>query len=208
MIKINENIKNDLKRWDKIGFIIISASISEKNEDGSTTEQFEYSQDKEKGDKKGKTNKERTLNLKKELKASGFSFKPVWGTYAEEKEDSFMVFPMKVVNGEIEEVDFDELYHFGKKLVKDYTQYSVHVHMPNQADATNDNGYGEVESSMSDRHTDRKSVEQAYASTLTKNPKKPSAKDHGWTYNDFTEIEKNHKLTDRDFEDVFSSVKK
>ena len=28
MIRLTENIKNDLARWDKLGYIIISASIS------------------------------------------------------------------------------------------------------------------------------------------------------------------------------------
>lgn len=223
MIKLNENIERDLARWDKIGFIVLSASISDKgaylpddpnadddgivseNEDGYPYLSDQYIKAHDGNfDDKGMTNEERTNNLKKELKASGYSFKPAWGVFEGGSEKSFMVFPMKVVGGEIKEVPFKELYDFGKKLVKDYSQWSFHVHKPGVGGGivTNDNGYGEMDDEFEKTVGKHNQIYQ----TTTVNPKKPSSNDHAFS-DDYLSGRNNHKLTNRDFEDIFSSSK-
>lgn len=213
MIKLDENIKKDLERWDRIGFIVLSASISdyETDEDGNVvtdedgypylSDQYIKAHDMD-FTEKGMSNGERTNKLKKELKASGYSFKPAWGVYGGGHEDSFMVFPMKVVDGEIKEVPFEELYDFGKKLVKDYSQWSFHVHKPGigKGLVTNDNGYGEVDDEF-DNTVGKPNKE---FQTTTVNPNKPSTNDHAFS-DRFISGGNSHKLTDRDFEEVFNS---
>ena len=223
MKKLNEDIKHDLERWDKIGFIVLSASISDKgvylpddpnaNDSGIVeqsdngypylSDQYLKAHDMDFSEK-GFSNEERTNNLKKELRVSGYSFKPAWGVYDGGQESSFMVFPMKVVKGEIEEVPFEELYNFGKSLVKDYSQWSFHVHKPGAGigKVTNDNGYGEEDDVF------EKTVGESNDNyeTRTVNPKKPSSRNHAFS-DDFVDGGLNHKLTDRDFEDIFSSAK-
>ena len=121
MIRLTENIKKDLDRWDKLGYIIISASISttetlpKLDADGNETDEVETDENGEPiryltdqyinsaevihGDGKGLDNGQRTNELKKELEKSGYSFKKVWGVYMGDSEASFMVFPMKINNG-------------------------------------------------------------------------------------------------------------
>lgn len=236
MIRLTENIKKDLDRWDKLGYIIISASISttetlpKLDADGKETDEVETDENGEPiryltdqyinsaevihGDGKGLDNGQRTNELKKELEKSGYSFKKVWGVYMGDSEVSFMVFPMKINNGEIEEVPFEELYDFGKKLVGDFTQYSVHVHKPNSGTATNDNYLGE-EDDVFERT--RPSTDQDDFRTSTVNPKKPSAVNHSFStdVNDpNTDFAKNHKLktdhlfTESEFNEIFKASNK
>lgn len=211
-MKLNENIKKDLERWDKIGFIVLSASISDfetddngdivKDEDGYPilSDQYIKAHDMRFEDK-GSTNNERTNKLRNELKSSGYSFKPAWGVYGGGQEDSFMVFPMKVEDGEIKEVPFAELYDFGKKIVKDYSQWSFHVHKPGAGAGlvTNDNGLGEID----DEFEKTVGLPNDNFETRTVNPKKPGSRNHAFS-DDFLSGGNNHKLTDRDFEDIFN----
>lgn len=230
MIRLTEDIKKDLDRWDKLGYIIISASISTtetlpmQDEDGNDiegtvktdengepirylTDQYIASAEVIHGDGKGLDNGERTNKLKDEIKKSGFSYKQVWGVYNGDSEKSFMIFPMKAKDGEIELVDFDELVDFGKKLVGDYTQYSFHVHKPNtgSGEVTNDNYKGEHDDLFKNT---RPSTQSDGYLTSTVNPKKSSSLDHSFS-TDFVDGEMSHKLkTDHlfdesDFESVY-----
>ena len=235
MIRLTENIKNDLARWDKLGYIIISASISttetmpkldadgneiegevETDEDGEPirylTDQYIAAAEVIHGDGQGLDNGERTNKLKEKIKESGFSFKQVWGVYEGDSEKSFMIFPMKINGGEVELVDFDELVDFGRKLVGDFTQYSVHVHSPNtgSGEVTNDNYKGEHDDIFKNT---RASTESDEYLTSTVNPKKPSALDHSFS-TDFVdggthhELKKDHLTYEsmfnaRDFENVY-----
>ena len=235
MIRLTEDIKKDLDRWDKLGYIIISASISttsrkhkldadgkeiedewETDENGEPiqylTDQYIASAEVIHGDGKGLDNGERTNKLKDEIKKSGFSYKQVWGVYDGDSEKSFMIFPMKAKDGEIELVDFDELVDFGKKLVGDYTQYSVHVHKPNtgNGEVTNDNYKGEHDDLFN--NTRPSNPTDKYL-TATVNPKKPSSLDHSFS-TDFVDGETHHELKKdhltyesmfnaRDFENVY-----
>lgn len=226
MIRLTENIKNDLARWDKLGYIIISASISTtetlEDENGNVitdengepvhylTDQYINSADVIHGDGKGLDNGQRTNELKKELEKSGFSFKKVWGVFEGESEKSFMVFPMKIKDGEIEEVDFDELYDFGKKLVGDFTQWSVHVHRPGTGvgEVTNDNYKGEKDDIFNGT---RPATKNDLYSTSTVNPKKPSALDHSFATNgvDFAthhELKSDHLFDKSDFQDIYNKA--
>jgi hypothetical protein len=182
-MRFSEDINNDLKRWDKTGYIVISASISTYDSETLDDEypllsdQYIKSQDMLRGDKKGLDNGSRTNRLKAELKKSGFSFKPVWGYFEGEAESSFMIFPYKKGEGE---VPFDELYKFGQSLVKEYTQWSVHVHRPGAGSdlSTNDNGFGEVDEYY---HNINTNITDKGYSTRTRHPKKPSSITHGFT---------------------------
>lgn len=219
MIRLTENIEKDLERWDKLGYIIISASIStteylhkigdngeeldelETDENGEPirylTDQYINSSEVIHGDHKGLDNGLRTNKLKKEIENSGFSFKKVWGVYGGEGEKSFMIFPMKIKDGEIKDVPFEELYDFGKKLVGDFTQYSVHVHKPGSGTATNDNYLGEVDDAFTKTRPSNKTDKDEGYMTSTVNPKKPSALNHSFStdFNDYsTDFGRNHKL--------------
>lgn len=228
MIRLTENIKSDLDRWDKVGYIIISASISatetlpkldadgneipgeiETDENGEPirylTDQYIHSQEVIYGDGKGMDNGYRTNALKKEIQHSGFSFKRVWGVYMGDSEDSFMIFPLKMINGKMEKVPFEELYEFGKKLVGEFTQYSVHVHKPGtgHGEVTNDNYKGEEDDHFENT---RPSTEEDDFRTATVNPKKPSALNHSFS-TDYIDSETNHKLIDRSLlESLFANI--
>lgn len=223
-MKLNENIERDLERWDKIGFIILSASINdfgaylpddpnandygvvETDDDGYPylSDQYLKAHDMD-FDEKGMTNEQRTNKIKDELKNSGFSFKPVWGVYGGDSEKSFMLFPMKIENGEIHEVPFEELYDYGRSLVRDYSQWSLNVHKPGAGKGvvTNDNGYGEAD----DKFENTVGLPNDDAETRTVNPKKPSSRDHAFSCLPKGEdaFSNAHKLTDRDFEKIYNS---
>ena len=235
MIRLTEDIKKDLDRWDKLGYIIISASISttetlpkldadgnevdgevETDENGEPirylTDQYIASAEVIHGDGKGLDNGERTNKLKDEIKKSGFSFKQVWGVYEGDSEKSFMIFPMKAKDGEIELVDFDELVDFGKKLVGDFTQYSVHIHKPNtgSGEVTNDNYKGEHDDLFNNTRPSTQSDEYL---TSTVNPKKPSSLDHSFS-TDFVdggthhELKTDHLFSESEFNEIFNSSNK
>lgn len=162
-----------------------------------------------KGDKKGLDNGSRTNRLKTEIKKSGFSFKPVWGYFEGEAESSFMIFPYKKGEGE---VPFSELYKFGQSLVKEYTQWSVHVHRPGAGNdlSTNDNGFGEVDEYY---HNINTNITDKGYSTRTRHPKKPSSITHGFTsdWDDELNDGTKHKLPEQRlklFKKVFQESQK
>ena len=218
---IYEYITEEESYKDNLGQFFLKYTIDEIDENRSIvsgidengepirylTDQYIASAEVIHGDGKGLDNGERTNKLKDEIKKSGFSYKQVWGVYDGDSEKSFMIFPMKAKDGEIELVDFDELVDFGKKLVGDYTQYSVHVHKPNtgSGEVTNDNYKGEHDDLFINT---RPSTQSDGYSTSTVNPKKPSSLDHSFS-TDFVDGETHHKLktdhlfNESDFESIY-----
>lgn len=181
---IRESIADRAKRWDDIGYIIISACI-----DPTDPEQKFLSSE----DGKGSTNSERTKNLAKEINDAGYSFMKANGVYMGGAEKSFMVFGCKHDSeGNVQDVPFDILFKFGRKLCAEYTQYSFFAH-DKGSDSVNEyynyNAQGKPESKFKNQSFN---VDNADYATIVGKYKKSGAK-HGFT----TQIDDDFEVGER-----------
>ena len=190
--RIDEGGINRIMYHGQYGFIIISANRSDiysSNPNNDLTSEYKSwctQENEDVSDKKNmdswltRRNKQENLKLLNELKASKYSYTPIYGGYKgkdgvnDNFEPSYIVYA-HAKGYSNEKLDFGKLYEFALSLVKKYKQDSVYIQKPNEAPIYVDANGNKVSSTSSNDFKFNRDTEEFFT---TKNRKKRTTQDY------------------------------